>query len=93
MCIYTYHLSFPYSLYSGCVSHLYYNDTQFYATAQKQFEIVDEDVVDYHFYQQQTEFTGVAMKNTQVIKTDQTLNAAVDVLNPFIALNYIIYAG
>lgn len=72
---------------------LYYNDTQFYATAQKQFEIVDEDVVDYHFYEQQTEFTGVAMKNTQGIKTDQTLNAAVDVLNPFIALNYIIYAG
>lgn len=72
---------------------LYYNDTQFYATSQKQFEIVDDEVVDYHFYEQQTEFTGVAMKNTQGVKTDQILNTAVDVMNPFIALNYIIYAG
>jgi len=72
---------------------LYYNDTQFYATTQKQFEIVDDEVVDYHFYEQQTEFTGVAMKNTQGIKTDQILNTAVDVINPFMALNYIIYAG
>lgn len=72
---------------------LYYNDTQFYATSQKQFEIVDDEVIDYHFYEQQTEFTGVAMKNTQGVKTDQILNTAVDVMNPFIALNYIIYAG
>lgn len=72
---------------------LYYNDTQFYATAQKQFEIIDDEVVDYHFYEQQTEFTGVAVKNTQGVKTDQILNTAVDVMNPFIALNYIIYAG
>ena len=72
---------------------LYYNDTQFYATTQKQFEIVDDEVIDYHFYEQQTEFTGVAMKNTQGIKTDQILNTAVEVINPFMALNYIIYAG
>jgi len=72
---------------------LFYNDTQFYATAPKQFEIVDDQVEDYHFYEQQTEFTGVAMKNTQGIVTDETLSSKVDILNPFLALNFIIYAG
>jgi len=72
---------------------LYYNDTQFYATARKEFEIIDEQVENYHFYEQQTEFTGVALKNTQGVKTENILSTPVDILNPFLTLNYIIYAG
>lgn len=73
---------------------LNYDDTvQFHAVAEKQFEVIADGIKDYPYYQQQTEFTGLAMENTQGIQTEGTLNNPLDVLNPFMTLNYIIYAG
>ena len=73
---------------------LYYANNQFYALAEKQFNIVDDEVDDYHFYLQTSgQLSGVGMKNTQGVKTDSTIAQAMDVMNPFQTMNYIIYAG
>jgi microcystin-dependent protein len=73
---------------------LYYANTQFYALAEKQFNIVDDQVDDYHFYLQTSgQLSGVGLKNTQGVKSDNAIAQAMDVMNPFQTMNYIIYAG
>ena len=73
---------------------LYHADTQFYALAEKQFEIADDDVNDYHFYVQTSgTLSGVGLKNTQGIKTTGSIAQPMDAMNPFTTMNYIIYAG
>ena len=73
---------------------LFHNNMQYYALAQKQYNIADSEVDDYHFYTQTSgSLDGVGMKNTQGIKTTGSLGQPINKMNPFLTLNYIIYAG
>lgn len=73
---------------------LFHDNMQYYALAQKQYNIADSEVDDYHFYTQTSgSLDGVGMKNTQGIKTTGSLGQPINKMNPFLTLNYIIYAG
>ena len=73
---------------------LMHNGQQFYAMTQKQFNVVDNEIDDYHFYVQTSgSLSGLGLKNTDGVKTDTSLGEPLSTVNPFLTLNFIIYAG
>jgi len=73
---------------------LLHDGTQYYALAQKQFNVADNEVDDYHFYVQTGgNLAGLGLKNTDKVKSSVPIGQPLDVVNPFLTLNYIIYAG
>jgi len=69
------------------------DEKQFHAIASKEFDITDPEIVDFPFYNQLGTYSGLGLKNTQGILTDETIGLPFSVVNPFMALNFIIYAG
>lgn len=74
---------------------LQYQDHNFYAVNQQDFFIQDNAIKDYPYYDQVGGDTGYAVDKTSGIDTQETtiFSQPFDVMNPFLVLNYIIYAG
>lgn len=74
---------------------LTYLDHPFYATNEQQFSVQNINVDEISYYAQVGDKTGYGVKNTAGIKNDINgpLNTPFDVMNPYLVLNYIIYAG
>jgi microcystin-dependent protein len=74
---------------------LKYQDHQFYATNEQQFSLQDNAVDEFPHYEQFGEQTGYGLKKTGGIDAGSitSFSQPFDVMNPFLVLNYIIYAG
>ena len=72
-------------------------EKQFYAIApdvDNDLNDAQDEVSRFHFYKEdETEFSGYGMNTTQGVVTESGIGNSFDILNPFLTLNYIIYAG
>ena len=62
-----------------------HNGQQFYAMTQKQSNVVDNEIDDYHFYVPniRIRFSGLGLKNTAGVKTDTSLAEPLETVNHF----------
>ena len=69
----------------------------FYAVApdiDNDLNDAQDEVSKFHFFKEdEAEFSGYGMNTTQGVVTESGLGNSLNILNPFLTLNYIIYAG